>query len=1076
MKRNKSNHKVGCLIIVDDEAELMSALCERLAEHGYETAGFTSGAAALDALKERDYDLLLTDLMMPEMDGIDLIRAAMKIDPYLVGIIMTGQGTVQTAVEAMKIGAFDYILKPFKINTILPVISRGMEVHHLRMENMQLRETVAIHELGEAIAFSLDLNPILNKIADAALQQCDADEASIMLPTSDGKELFVAVARGDHTEHIGKRIPISQGIAGWVAQNRKLVTLSGEVHDERFTPINPRAEISAAMSVPMLSGGNLVGVLNINITRRHRPFTLGQVKTLNMLVSIASPILENSRLCIEKNRAEEKYRSLVDNIGIGVSLISPKMEILALNMQMRKWFPGIDLSDRPVCYGAFNDPPREAPCSYCPTLKTLEDGQTHETITETPTKTGVVNYRFHSSPVMEAGRVVAAIEMVEDISERVLAEKRQVLTNRILETLNRPNEIINLIRDILLLLKEHTGIEAVAIRLREGEDFPYYVTNGFPPHFLEAEKYLCARDAAGEIIRDSENNPYLECMCGNILCGRTDPTLPFFTEGGSFWTNSTTELLTSTSEEDRQARTRNRCHGEGYESVALISLRSGDDVIGLLQLNDSRPDCFTEEMIQFLEGIGTSIGIAVSRRQMQIALQSSHKRLKAVLDSIDALVYVVDMQTYEILFINQYGKDVWGNIEGKTCWQTIQAGQTGPCSFCTSDRLLTGDGAPGSIYVWEFQNTVNGNWYKCLDQAISWIDGRIARMELAYDITDQKLLEGAVLRERSMVDRIMKTSPAGITVVDCEGRVVFANKRAEEILCPPTEEFPQMIRNIKELHFTGPDGKPVPHEKLPFMQVLSSGNPVYGVSQILTFPDGSSVFVSVNGAPIFGDSGRITEVVLTIDDVTEQRKADEEVKRSLEKLQKTMHDTVRAMSMIVETRDPYTSGHQERVARLAVAIARDLNLSEDRIEGIQIAGIIHDIGKMYVPAEILSKPTKLSDIEFSMVRSHAQVGYEILRTIDFPHPVADIVHQHHERMNGSGYPESLSNGGILMEARILAVADVVEAMASHRPYRPTLGIDAALEEIKKNKCILYDPEVVDACLMLFQEKGYKMEG
>ncbi len=259
MTQTNSNHKAGRVIIIDDENELLTVLCEILTGHGYETAGYTSAAEALAKLNEQDFDLLLTDLMMPEMSGIDLLQAALKIDPDIVGIVMTGQGTVQTAVEAMKAGAFDFIMKPFTLTSLLPVLSRAMEVRHLRTDNVQLRQAVAMHGLGQALAFSSDLNQILNTVTDAVLQQCDADEASIMLPTPDGKELTVAVARGGHEDHIGKRIPMGQGIAGWVAKNLKPVALHGEVNDERFTPISPRADIRAAVSMPLLAGGSLVG-------------------------------------------------------------------------------------------------------------------------------------------------------------------------------------------------------------------------------------------------------------------------------------------------------------------------------------------------------------------------------------------------------------------------------------------------------------------------------------------------------------------------------------------------------------------------------------------------------------------------------------------------------------------------------------------------------------------------------------------------------------------------------------------------------------------------------------------------
>ena len=334
MKKNHENFKVGRIMIVDDEVELMTALCEALAGQGYETMGFTTGADALKVLVEQDYDLLLTDLMMPEMDGIALLQAGLEIDPNLVGIIMTGHGTVQTAVEAMKTGAFDYVLKPFKLGTLLPLLSRAMEVRSLRMENIQLRETVAIHELGKVIAFSSDLNAILNKVADATLQQCTADEVSIMLPTRDGKELYVAVSRGGHREYIGERVPMERGIAGWVARNRETVIINGKVDDPRFSPINPRNDIRAAVSMPMLAGGNLVGVLNVNVTRSHRHMTLGQVKALSILVSIIAPILENTWLNIQIRQAEEKYRSIFENATEGIYQTTLEGQFVTANTAM----------------------------------------------------------------------------------------------------------------------------------------------------------------------------------------------------------------------------------------------------------------------------------------------------------------------------------------------------------------------------------------------------------------------------------------------------------------------------------------------------------------------------------------------------------------------------------------------------------------------------------------------------------------------------------------------------------------------------------------------------------------------
>ncbi|MFO7972309.1 MAG: PAS domain S-box protein [Desulfobacterales bacterium] len=211
-----------------------------------------------------------------------------------------------------------------------------------------------------------------------------------------------------------------------------------------------------------------------------------------------------------------------------------------------------------------------------------------------------------------------------------------------------------------------------------------------------------------------------------------------------------------------------------------------------------------------------------------------------------------------------------------------------------------------------------------------------------------------------------------------------------------------------------------------------------------------------------------------IRDISELVSNRKQIEKTLADLRKALGGTIEAMALTVETRDPYTAGHQRRVSNLARGIATEMGVPEEQIQGIRMAGVIHDIGKISVPGEILSKPGNISQNELGIIKEHPQVGYNILKTVDFPWPIARIVLQHHERMDGSGYPNGISGENILLEARILAVADVVEAMASHRPYRASLGINLALNEISKNRGSFYDPKVVDACLRLFNEKGYRL--
>ena len=192
-------------------------------------------------------------------------------------------------------------------------------------------------------------------------------------------------------------------------------------------------------------------------------------------------------------------------------------------------------------------------------------------------------------------------------------------------------------------------------------------------------------------------------------------------------------------------------------------------------------------------------------------------------------------------------------------------------------------------------------------------------------------------------------------------------------------------------------------------------------------------------------------------------------------LGKTLLQTVEAVARVVEMRDPYTSGHQRRVADLASSIAAELGLDAHRIEGVRVGALLHDIGKIAVPTEILTRPGRLSDIEYGMIKGHPQAGHDILKDVSFPWPVREMILQHHERLDGSGYPHGLKGARIVLEARILAVADVVEAMTTHRPYRAGLGIDKALAEIEQGQGNLYDPAAVEACLRLFREKGFHWE-
>ncbi len=275
-------------------------------------------------------------------------------------------------------------------------------------------------------------------------------------------------------------------------------------------------------------------------------------------------------------------------------------------------------------------------------------------------------------------------------------------------------------------------------------------------------------------------------------------------------------------------------------------------------------------------------------------------------------------------------------------------------------------------------------------------------------------------------------------------------------------------KKLFDLYGDTPDG--LPRAKALFKR-FSEGESVRNAELQMRHADGHPVWVSISVEPVKDAQGIVRESRSSITDITARKKAEEEQQRFADQLQTSLIQTIRAIALTIEKRDPYTAGHQERVAELAVKIGECMGLDEKRLEGLHLGALIHDIGKISVPAEILNRPGTLEDALYTIIKSHPSVGYDIIKGIDFPWPLAEMVLHHHERLDGSGYPDGLKGDEISLESRILAVADVVEAMASHRPYRPALGADTALEEIEQGKGTIYDPDVAECCIRLLREKG-----
>jgi PAS domain S-box-containing protein len=338
------------------------------------------------------------------------------------------------------------------------------------------------------------------------------------------------------------------------------------------------------------------------------------------------------------------------------------------------------------------------------------------------------------------------------------------------------------------------------------------------------------------------------------------------------------------------------------------------------------------------------------------------------------------------------------------------------------------------------------------------------------DITERKLAEEKLRESEADYRQLFDNSPAAIYRVD------YKNERflkANDVFCEYLGYRQEELISLSPYDVLTEESKKLFLER---MEKIAMGVEVPKTVEFEVIDrNGKQRCLQLDIKNIYDTEGHVVAADVVANDIPERKKAEEKLRLTLESLRKAHGAIIQVMVSAVEMRDPYMSGHQTRTADLARAIATEMGLPYDKIDGIRLAGSIHDIGKLSIPAEILSKPTKLTDLELSLIKEHSRIGYEMLKDVESPWQLAQIVYQHHERMNGSGYPRNMKGDEILIEARIMAVADVVESMASHRPYRPSLGIEAALEEIEKNKGVLYDDTVADVCLRLFREKGYQLK-
>jgi PAS domain S-box-containing protein/putative nucleotidyltransferase with HDIG domain len=513
---------------------------------------------------------------------------------------------------------------------------------------------------------------------------------------------------------------------------------------------------------------------------------------------------------------------------------------------------------------------------------------------------------------------------------------------------------------------------------------------------------------------------------------------------------------------------------ESFNSFLGVPIFAEDKIIGVMNILTRPPAILNESVVDVVVAISSQVGLSIRNAQLykeqkeaNANLLESRERFRQIAENIDEVFWLRSADNSEVLYINPAYEKVWG--------QTCQGLYDNPQSFLESVHDLD-----KQAVLAEFENYMNSGVfdleYRVVrpDGEIRWVraksspvlddDGSIVRHAgIAVDLSELKKTEYELHKSMKQVQRILDNLQDAYFQVDISGNVVMANLTAAQVYGYNSKE---MI-GISALKLYADA-----NERARLLEELRSEGSVKDFVTKGLRKDGSDFWISISSQYVRNESGEIVGTEGLVRDITERIELTEELEQQRDQLTRRLDQTVRAISRIGELRDPYTAGHQDKVTNLACAIADAMGLSGELIVNLRIGALIHDVGKIFIPSDILNKPGEISRLEYQIIQTHAEQGYNLIKDIDMPEKIGIMVYQHHERLDGSGYPRGIAGNDIILESRILAVADVVEAMISHRPYRASLGINAAIEEILLHRGSKYDSDVVDACVRLIREEGY----
>jgi len=858
------------------------------------------------------------------------------------------------------------------------------------------------------------------------------------------------------------------------------------------------APLHRYLTVPVFFQGRIVAVAAV--ANKPTDYDAADVKQLTLMMEVVWNIVDRRRAVEELRLAAFKWRTTFDAIGDALALLDQEGDILQCNQAMAdlvgKPFPEI-IGRR--CWEVVHG--TTGPIDDCPMARLRQSHQREESVLPV----GENWFKVTVDPILDAaGKLTGAVHLIADITRIKRTEEK--LLNSLGAAIQRQTEVTGLLEASRIVLSE-TSFEAVVEDIYTLCNSLIGAAAGYVALFTAdgLEKQLISSDPGGLPEAVAAALPRLRREMGEGAHPLVRPV----------WLN---DLAHS-----KWARLL-PAGPPGLDNVLFTPLQVGGKTVGVMSMFN-KPGGFSEPEAILAAGFTEFAAIALVNMRAREAVRQSEEKYRLLVNQVPAVVFKgyidwsMDFFDQKVEALTGYSPEEFDTRKLK--WNDLIL----PEDLIDTKRKFIETWKVNKSYEWEYRiRKKDGEirWIQDLVQIFTDSAGKVDYVNgILFDITDRKQAEERLKRTSRALKALSACNQALVHATKEEGFLTdvcevivreggyplawvgYAQSDQMKSVAPIASagvetEHPEWIGLTwgEGERGQGPGGMAIKtgeiqvardilqdpalapwHEEwrrrdfkaIIALPLIVEGRAI-GILDISAQDPGAfdpeevRLLEELAGGVAFG--------IWSLRNDRERQRAEAEVQRSLEKVKKALDGTVLAVANTVEMRDPYTAGHQRQVAQLAGAIAQEMGFSPERVEGMRVLGCLHDIGKIAIPAEILSKPGRISPMEFTLIKDHPRVGYEIIKDIDFPFPLAEGILQHHERLNGSGYPQGISGADIILEARILGVADVVEAMASHRPYRRSLGIDQALEEISLNRGILYDPEVVDLCLKLFLEKRF----